>query len=349
MYTIMSNKKIKEIEDAVQLLRDEVNRCNARSQIKHLLNPVKSIDFASESYHMMLKTADRIQCISRIIEDNLPSAFTSNEIESMLYNRGSICSFLYNDVLTFAPFASGGKLNNMGQLSEVQPVMLNGDPLGSRRKCYGVDANYNYDSNCCVIIQDYTGCIQGDKVYPRAAMNSSTTIHDEVIAYRQLLYNVVMNIKKLIVRCENEEQLRPILEQASMLLDPTQPIIGLKDINLTNNFDMTSFVDKVDVDGLTKTIDFYNKIRRQFNGIPSPDVFEKKERMLTDELEDVGKTNNLILWDAYINRKIAFDNINKCFGTNIVVRINDMITSEGDNDGQYGKNMEIQGSSNNSN
>lgn len=349
MYTIMSNKKIKEIEETVQLLRDEVNKCNARSQIKQLLNPVKSIDFASESYNMMLKTADRIQCTSRIIEDNLPSAFTSNEIESMLYDRGSICAFLYNDVLTFAPFATGGKLNNKGQLEDVQPVMLNGNTLGPRRKCYGADVNYNYDSNCCVIIQDYTGCIQGDKPYPRALMNSSTTIHDEVIAYRQLLYNVIMNIKKLIVRCENEEQIRPILEQASMLLDPTQPIIALKDINIGNNFDMTSFVDKVDVDGLTKTIDFYNKIRRQFNGIPSPDVFEKKERMLTDELEDVGKTNNLILWDAYINRKIAFDNINKCFGTNIVVHINDMITSEGNNDGQYGKNMEIQGFSNNDN
>ena len=345
----MSNKKIRKMEESVQLLRDEVNKCNARSQIKNLLNPVKSIDFAAESYHMMLKTADRIQCVSRIIEENLPSAFTSNKIESMLYDRGSICSFLYNDVLTFAPFATGGKLNNMGQLEEVQPVMLNGNALGPRRKCYGADANYNYDSNCCVIIQDYTGCIQGDKVYPRSAMNSSTTIHDEVIAYRQLLYNVVMNIKKLIVRCENEEQLRPILEQAGMLLDPTQPIVALKDINLTNNFDMTSFVDKVDVDGLTKTIDFYNKIRRQFNGIPSPDVFEKKERMLTDELEDVGKTNNLILWDAFINRKIAFDNINKCFGTNIVVRINNMITSEDNKDGQYGENMEVQGFGNNGN
>ena len=339
----MSNKKIKVIEDSVQMLRDEVNKCNVRSQIKHLLNPVKSIDFASESYHNMLKTADRIQCVSRIIEENLPSAFTSNEIESMLYDRGGICSFLYHDILTFAPFATGGKLITKGKLAEVQPILLDGTALGPRRRCYGADANYNYDSNCCVIIQDYTGCIQGDKVIPRSAINSSTTIHDEVVAYRQLLYNVVMNIKKLIVRCENEEQLRPILEQASMLLDPTQPIVALKDININNNFDMTSFVDKVDVDGLTKTIDFYNKIRRQFNGIPSPDVFEKKERMITDELEDVGKTNNLILWDAYINRKIAFDNINKCFGTNIVVRINNMITSEGNSDGQYDENMAVQG------
>lgn len=333
MYTIMSNKKIRKIEETVQLLHDEVNKCNARSQIKHLLNPVKSIDFAAESYRNMLKTADRIQCVSRIILGNLPSSFTANEIESMLYDRGSICSFLYNNVLTFAPFATGGKVNTKGKLVEVQPVLLDGTALGPRRKCYGVDANYNYDSDCCVIIQDYTGCIQGDKVIPRSAINSSTTIHDEVIAYRQLVYNVVMNIKKLIVRCENEEQLKPILEQASMLLDPTQPIVALKDININNNFDMTSFVDKVDVDGLTKTIDFYNKIRRQFNGIPSPDVFEKKERMITNELEDVGKTNDLILYDAYINRKIAFDNINKCFGTNIVVRINDMITSEVENVG----------------
>ena len=338
MIRIMTDRQIREYGE--KIADETARKCYQKSQIQDLFNPLHSINFHEKKYEQMLKTADRIQCVNRLIIEDLPSSFTSNEIESMLYYYGAICCFLYRNVLTFAPFATGGKLTTKGNLEYVQPVTLNGVALGNKRKCYGADANYDYDSSCCIIIQDYTGAVNADKIIPRSAINSSTTINDEVRTYKQLVYNIVMNIKKLIVHCENEEQVKVMMKQASQLLDPTQPIVALKDINLNGQFGCTDFVDKVDIDGLSRAIDFYNKIRRQFNGIPSPDVFEKKERMISDELEDVGKSGNLILYDAYINRKIAFDNINKCFGTNIKVRINDELG--GETNGQLHGDMEIQ-------
>src|SRR5574344_2425211 len=93
----------------------------------------------------------------------------------------------------------------------------------------------------------------------------------------------MLSIKKMVITCESEEQSKIMIKQASLLLDPTQPILALtKGNSLTDKVDITQFVDKVEVDDLTHAIDFYNKIRRLNNGIPAPDTFEKKERLIRD-------------------------------------------------------------------
>ena len=79
---------------------------------------------------------------------------------------------------------------------------------------------------------------------------------------------------------------------------------------------------------LTQAIDFYNKIRRLNNGIPAPDTFEKKERMITDELKNSTAFANFILSDGLLNRQIAVESINKCFKQNITVDYNEILKAK---------------------
>lgn len=306
--------------------------CNEGAQID--TNPGNvNIDNYIRDYNHMLETADRLQCINRYVTEGLPTAFTSDFIENKLYYKTAICCILYNNDVIFTDFTTNGKLNKLGELEWIEPITFDGHSLGFKLRCYNGTGNYEFNKNCAIVIKDYSLSLGAEKGIPRCNLNLLTTIKDEVMTYKQLYINILMNVNKLLVRCENESQSKNLLKQAKNLLDPTQLLIGVQNLNTFNDdFEMQKFVDKVDITGLTQAIEYYNKIRRQFNGIPAPTSFEKKQRLITDEIADVTTAGNLILYDGYMQRKIAYDRINKCFGTNIQVKINPILLNNGDDD-----------------
>lgn len=315
---------------------ETVTKCYVEDQIKHYMsqfNPKQSVNFSEEMYRLLLMSSDRIQCCNRYEWDYLPSAFTSHDIESMLYSWGSICCFLDDDELIFSPYSLTGDLDKKGNLTKIQPITLDGKAYGAKKRCYTDGMRYEYVPDCCVLINDYTGCIQNNKIVSRETLNRTTTIEDEVKSYKILLYNIMMSIKKMIISCDNEEMVKTTIKQASVLLDPTQPIVALtKGNSLSDKLEITQFVDKVEVDDLTRAIDFYNKIRRMNNGVPAPDTFEKKERMISDEVKNAGTYSNLILFDGLKQRKVSCDYINLCFNENIAVEYNPIFKGDDETD-----------------
>lgn len=308
------------------MFTDRPTVCYIKDQIKKEIekfNPSTSINFSELAYKNMLITADRLQCVNRIHWNDLPNAWTSQEIETLLYDKGSICCFLDDDNIVFSPYTLGGKIDKMGRLHMIQPITLDGKVYGAKKRAYSLNCDYNFDTSCCIIIHDYTGCVVNDKIIPRALINLETTINDEVKSYKLMLYNIIMSIKKLIVTCETEEQAKLILRQSKLLLDPTQPILALKSENILKKLDVTQFVDKLEIDELTRAIDYYNKIRRNFNGVPAPSTFEKKERMISSEIENHSTATNLIVTDAYYQRLESVKLINECFNTNITLSISE--------------------------
>lgn len=304
---------------------DTVTKCYLEDQVKYYMNqfnPTQSVNFSEAMYRVMLQNSDRIQACNRYTWFNLPNGFDGLDIETMLYSYGSICCYSDNGNIIFAPFSMSGKLNKKGELNRIQPITLDGNTQGTKKRVYNKNMGFEFDDDCSIIIKDYTGAIQNNKIVSRETINLSTTINDEVKTYKILLYNIIFSIKKMIVQCDSEDQVKTLQKQASLLLDPTQPILALtggKDA--LDKFDITQFVDKVEVDDLTRAIDFYNKVRRLNNGVPAPDTFEKKERMITDEVENAGLFSNLILQDGFKNRARAASYINECYGLDIAVEI----------------------------
>lgn len=311
---------------------DTVTKCYVEDQIKNYMqqfNPKESVNFSEEMYRLMLMTSDRIQCCNRYVWEGLPGGFTSQDIETMLYSWGSICCFIENDSLIFSPYSLVGDLDKKGQLEKIQPITLDGKAHSARKRCYNKNTDFEFLPECAILINDYTGAIQNNKIVSRETLNRTTTINDEVKSYKILLYNIMLSIKKMVITCDSEEQSKIMIKQASLLLDPTQPILALtKGSSLSDKVDITQFVDKVEVDDLTHAIDFYNKIRRLNNGIPAPDTFEKKERLISDELKNASIFSNFIMSDGLMNRKIAVDNINKCFNLNLTVDYNEILKEE---------------------
>lgn len=306
-------------------------KCNMGSQVDDFLdgsNPRKLINFSEIGYQSMLCAQDRIQCSNRYIWLNMKKycPLSSQLIESFIYDSGAICCWYEDDVITWSHFAENGKIGTYGMLEAIQPITLDGKKRGTRRRVITGMGEYAETDNVAIIVQDYTGCIQQGQIIPRAVHNSRTTISDQVKTYKLLLYDIIMSIKKLVAKCENEEQVKSIMKQAEVLLDPTQPIVGLavgKD--LTDQFELLNFVDKVNIDEFIAIINFYYKIRRGFNGIPAPDVFEKKERMITSETESSQVHTDITLLDGLMQRKYACELMKKYWGLDIDVTISDAL------------------------
>lgn len=321
-------------------------KCSMGSQVDNFLagmNPHKLVNFSEIGYRSMLIAQDRIQCSNRYIWQKMKKfcPLSSQLIESFIYDSGAVCCWYENDILTWSHFAENGKIGTYGMLESIQPITLDGKKRGNRRRVITGMGEYAETDNVAIIVQDYTGCIQQGQIIPRLAHNSRTTISDQVKTYKLLLYDIIMSIKKLVAKCENEEQVKSIMKQAEVLLDPTQPIVGLAVGNdLTDKFELLNFVDKVNIDQFIAIIDFYYKIRRGFNGIPAPDVFEKKERMITSETESSQIHTDITLLDGLNQRKYACELMSKYWGLDIDVTISDALGGaiDGENDGGNGEN-----------
>lgn len=290
----------------LQNLKDFVN--------SYGFNPITMIPFKAKSYTSMLGAKDRILCSSRY-DWKLPINLRSQQLESMFYDFFSLCVFEDwehgNGELTFARYTRVGKLNKYGELEYIQPIDFSGKVYGKKRCVLNSTTEPKEGELYAVIVNDYTPSLVGEDVgIPRAKLNLDTTINDQVQVYSQLMTNITLSVKKALALCENEDQVQQVMQQARKLLDPSIPLVAVSSTAKTSvgqPLQMYNFGNNFDTQNYCQTIEFYDKVRRGFDGIPAPDVFEKKERMITSEAENNGVDTDVVLQDGLNNRKDAIE------------------------------------------
>ena len=296
-------------------------------------NPKFMPSFDRISYTNMLSAKDRMQCVNRYVWNGLEDNLTTQQLETFWYEFFGLCLFEDNGKAVFYRFTRIGELTRYGWLSKIQPIDFSGKAYGPVRSVLTVDNmdNIKPGEPVAVIICDYTPPSFVDFSTPRSAINLATTIKDEVTVYNQLHTNIVLSIKKALALCDNEDQKNVMLQQVADMLDPAKPIAVIsaskqskgKDIN--DQVQFVNFNNNFDTQNYCQTIDYYDKIRRGFNGIPSPDTFEKKERKITAEAENTMAHSKLVLYDGLMQRKLGLELFNK-YTLNrhhMSVRIND--------------------------
>lgn len=275
-------------------------------------NPNVTLSFNTQAYTNMLTAKDLILCANRYVW-GLPINLTSQQLEAMFYQFASLCMFEDdNGTLVFSRYMQIGELNPYGILDKVQPIDLAG-------KAYDVERTVITSKNqeikdgekVCVIVNDYTSFVQLTDELSRCAINGATTIKDQVNVYSQLLTNIFVSVKKALALCDTEEQKDVISQQVRELLDPNKIIIPVtarrkKDgKGFDTPIELFNFNNTFDTQNYCQTIDYYDKVRRSFNGIPAPDTFEKKERKINAEAEDTNTHTNLVLIDGLLQRQNA--------------------------------------------
>lgn len=267
-------------------------------------NPLEIFSKTAKGYKNMLSAKDMILCANRYIWKNLPINFTSQQLESLFYTYGSLCFFKKDDKLVIGRYTSTGELNSEGRLSKIIPLDFSGK---SYKTVYNVLNNYtdNITDNSAVIINDYSALYQHEGVVSRGTINNDSTISDQLEVFKQLRINIKLSIKKAIALCKDDDQKNAVMQQVSTILNNDYPIIPLSGgkSEIENLLEMWNFDKNFDTQNYCQQIDYYDKIRRKFNGIPSPDTFEKKERKITAESANDNADTFLTLFDGYQQRK----------------------------------------------
>lgn len=304
-----------------------------------------------KAYTNMLQIDDLVMCSNRYIWHNLPINLTSQELESLFYQFGALACFVENGTLLFTRFAMTGQLQSYGRLTEIQPIDFAGKAYGRKKTAITKRGEKTPQSDIAIIIRDYTGIYSNVLNNPRMVVNCNTTIDDEVTVYQQLKNNIMLSIIKAIALCESEEQRELLMAQASALLNGDFPIVPMavnrkKDIKASEiPVELWNNSQGFDTQNYCQQISFYNKVRRKRNGIPSPDIFEKKERNITAEVEDTNIDSDIILYDGLIQRqdgiKLLKDYYKDSQIQKISVEINPILAQmkEGNNNGDNNGNI----------
>lgn len=296
------------------------------------------LNVKQQDYERYLTLQDRLVASNRFIWDFAGlTNLTSQELESIIYSRGSVAIVAHDGRLEFTDYAENGKLQIYGRLSKIKPITFSGVSYDNEQTVI-LPNGENAASASAIVIFDYTPPYSGRTV-PRETLNR-LLIGDEATVYKQMLNNIMMSIKKAIATCENLDQANAVISQAKQMLDIDSPIIAVAKKKGKNEslaevpLDMFNFNNNFDTQNYCQQIEFYNKKRRQDMGVITPDTFEKKERKITSESEGSNLYADIMLADGYSNRLTKLNLAKKYFKNkipgieNVSVRINPVLLSE---------------------
>lgn len=295
------------------------------------------------NYETVLSAADKIQASSRYITDIPELNLPSNKLECLLYDTGALCLFR-EDVPKVSLWAKTGSLNELGDLTEVQPIDFAGKTHGEKRTVVYTD---KLVPNACVILQDYTGSYLENDIISRRALNS-VSIKDQALVYRQLKNAVRITAKKALIFLEDEGQRSAMERTLNDFMYNDAPVGSLIGKEIFDKIELHNLDTKLDIEGYLRAIETYERIRANFNCIATRSPIEKKERLITSEAESTDALRKVYLYDGLINRQVAIELAKK---HSIIKegssRINPELLPEEkeskDSDEKYSKKMEEKG------
>lgn len=259
------------------------------------------------NYIKVLSTADAIQAVNRYLTDIPELHLPSNRLEYMLYRYGSLCLFRENNKVYITSYAKSGELNALGDLTRVQPIDFAGK---QHPTCRTVVYDDTPVPDPCVILNDYTGTYLEGQITPRAVLNN-VSICDQAKIYKQLVNSIKLTAKKAIALCDYDTQKSMAEKMIGDIFDDDNPVIGMSVKNLEQAFKILNIDTKLDIEGYLRAIECYERMRANFNGVPTRSPIDKKERLITKEAQNDSTITEFYLQDGYVNRQIAIELMKK--------------------------------------
>lgn len=291
----------------------------------------------SVAYNVVLSVQDKIQATHRYDTYIEGLDLPSHKLEALFYSYGALC-FFKEDTTKVTTFAKTGKLNGLGDLSEVIPIDFAGVSYSTHKfPVYNADVQ----SNACVIIEDYTGSYKEDMIIPRISLNS-VSINDQCEVYRQLKNSIKLTAKKAIATIDSPTQASASIQSIRTMIDNDDPIVAIVG-ELGNAVKLFNLDTKLDIQGYLQAIETYEKIRANFNGIHTKSPIEKKQRLIVSENEDANCLTDVYLYDGLINRQIGIELMKKhnICGNNSYCKIREINSTTMEKEDDNGKSNNI--------
>lgn len=288
------------------------------------INPIGYYNPDKQKYNLIWTNYDLNQCISRYIWEGLPEGVTSWLIERMLYFRGSLCGFMLAGKFYILPYVITGGINPYGLPTKIKPITFNGRyDIGKKdflNEKFELPIDINGDSNnqfSAVLLYDAVPYTPGTQPPSRYFLNQ-IIIREMADVFARININVVVSNKKIMLKVKDAKQADIVRNELEIAFGSDSPFAII-----TEDFPIESLQNTNDyqADDLFNTIKNYDAIRCFMNGISSKNFgTEKKERLVSGELEGNEEQKNLILDMGLDLRHHFCEMCNKKFGLNLSVR-----------------------------
>lgn len=290
---------------------------------KPINNPIGYYNPDKTKYIRLWENYDLQQCVGRYVWENLPNGLKSWLVERMLYMRGSLIGFVHKDNNFYLTPYVGREVNVYGLPITVTPITYNGKATGGDSSFFGVELNLPINVGGDLINGEAFILYDNIPINPNAPSVSRFSLNSLLIkeiadTFARININIVVSNKKILLECKDPNQSDIIRKELEIAFGSDSPFAIITSPLENSTIQTTS---DFQCDDLFNTIHQYNNIRCFMSGIASSNFGnEKKERLVSGELQGNTEQVNLILDMGLELRQTFCDEVNKAFGLNISVR-----------------------------
>ena len=319
----MSKRNYKPNTLANKLRSEGVQALGSTTPTNKRTNPVFRINVPKEEYRVIWTNYDMQQCCARYYWVDLPDNIDSYNVERMLYYRACLSGFKIGGKIYILPFYIQGSLNPYGFPTRLKPLTFNGKSIPGKNDFFadGFSLPVDFDGNAndqysAVLLYDQIPNINGQTVATRYLLNQ-IIINEMVEVFSRININVVISNKKIGLVVKDPKQADIVRDELAEAYSSDCPFYVISSPLDTQSLGTTSDFNSED---LFATIKNYDAVRCFMSGISSKGFgADKKERLISMEMNGVEEEKDLILDMGLELRKQFADRMNKKFGTNIKV------------------------------
>lgn len=304
--------------------------------------PVNLIQDGEEDknyFRRMLRVVDEQDAINRYKWYNLPMDITSQQLERMLYFKGQLCFFYFEEVEEFyiLPFALDGTIDLYGRFNRVHPIPFAAgtteDKTLQREKSLSEwlatkklivikepkdleELTLKDFKESCVILYDYTPQMNTNNIIPRQILNDVLLDTEaEILPYMQTALLAGTGIKGLRV---NDASAAGEANKASKQIRYSALSRKLY-VAMTSSIEMQELADgtPLKTEEYLLALQGIDNLRKGALGIENGGLFQKKAHKLQDEQNGNESSVQTVFQDGLTQRQIFCNIVNSIWGTSI--------------------------------
>lgn len=302
-----------------------------------------------------IRIIDEQDAVNRFEWENLPSNINSQELERLLYYKGNLIFFKFDDDWYFMPYALDGTIDFYGRYNRVHPVPMTSGKDDENQSSYKnrasllsqikLNAIYNLNQveegldpvvgsskkeGYGVILRDYTNQLQQTNI-PRQQLNDCfCQLEADIFAYMNTA--LVMGTGISGVRVPDDDSKAEVVAGAKGLKDYAKAGIGWVPIQGSIEFQELTHSNLTPASEYFLSLQSVDNFRLSTYGLDNSGVFEKQAHILSDENQINQQKYHFILEDGLTIREKFCEIANKLFekeleGKKISVKIKEGTTS----------------------
>ena len=300
---------------------------------------------SQENILKLLRVMDEQDAVNRFIWENQEVELTSQEIERMIYYKGDLIFFWWEDIGKYflMPYTLNGNIDYYGRYNTVSPVPFYEGTDDKTKERYDQmrvalsslklklvktvdqveDLKEDEKKNSCVVIRDYTNQLSQKNIARQTMMDPLLRYISELPMYMRTALMRMTGVSGM--RVNDQSAYAEVMAANKQLVNAA--LTGSFAIPITAPIEM----QELGAQGTGQAQEFLmawqamDNIRLAFHGLDSGGIFQKKAHMLEDEQALASGNVGLVMQDGLTLRQEFCNRVNSIWPLGIWCEVSEVV------------------------